>query len=721
MRKVAAAESASALPGTTAPRGAYNQLKSPTKQGRGQRGRKSGIQGSGVVVVVAYKIGRGTANDIVVEDSSVSRCHAELRVADDKCVLVDLGSTNGTCVREDGRWIEIEKASVARDERILLGEVVTTVTALIDSRRHEPPSLAVRSLPANERTTPGRNGRREEAPRTPAGAPPVFGEANDHARLIGRPRRDGRGPERRRAAPPRREPTPPSRGPIVYSGIAARVNGTPDAGPARTEPQLRSDRPASAPVPPQPRAAATSSQPAPSLRSTPYLQVPPFAPGLRPAGLADPPPAPVRVPVHRQAKRLALAAMGGLLALTIVVAGMRYGDRLVGVFGLTPDSRAAVIASTPARTAARLRRTGATTPGDRGWQRFIGGPGNDLFSAAARYRNGGVVLVGTTTAGLPASADLWAVRLSPDGKILWRRAFGGSGADRGLAVAAARDGGALVAGAADDRSAAWMLRLDAGGRKLWERKIKVGTRSFATAVVATPDGGFAALVVGRAAATAPARTWLVRLDDQGKELWRRPLRKGSVFGTDLVSIRDTGFAVAGVRTTDDSGPTLWVARLNNDGITRWERTLPQAGRDGRAFLRIARRDDIIIATTQRSGDKAATDGTLRLVRLDRDGDTLWDRTVKARTGLQITGMFLVKRGIIVSGVERSDTPWLARVDVAGAVVWERRFSALKAGRADAIAERGRGGILLAGRIDRGETRKQDGLLLLLDRAGRPQD
>jgi class 3 adenylate cyclase len=43
-------------------------------------------------------IGRASANDIVVEDSSASRRHAEIQVdeAADKIVIVDLGSTNGT-------------------------------------------------------------------------------------------------------------------------------------------------------------------------------------------------------------------------------------------------------------------------------------------------------------------------------------------------------------------------------------------------------------------------------------------------------------------------------------------------------------------------------------------------------------------------------------------------------------------------------------------------
>ncbi len=712
----------------------------------GQRGGIFGFEGNGGVIVVAYKIGRGPANDIVVEDSSVSRSHAELRVTDDKCVLVDLGSTNGTCVRENGRWIEIEKASVARDERILLGEVVTTVTALIERRSHEPQSLSVRSAPANEFTAPGRGGR-GDADAIPASAAPLFDEGNDHARLIGRRRRPGRSTGGDAAPMPRREPEPPSRGPIVQSGIAARVNGTPDAGPDRVGPRLsghhRPVAPApSASAPPAPAAAmprsmAPDGQSSAPPRSTPYLRVPAALSRRRsaaadvatPSGDAPVPAGIAAVFTLRQHhKWLAVAAVGALFAVTAVVATMRYGSTLAGIIGFDGEPQAQVAAAAPARKAAPTATPAAKSPVDREWQRFVGGPGDDGFAAAARYRDGGTILVGTTTAGMPANPDLWAVRLDRNGKILWRRAFGGPNADHGLAVAAARDGGALVAGETDNRGAAWMLRLDDTGQKRWAFKLSIGARSAATAAVEVPGGGFAVLVVGRDARTAADKTVLVRLDDDGKELWRRPLHKGpvgssvtsSVRGTDLVAIRKTGFAVAGTRKTDEGKTALWVARIDDEGKTVWQRTLPQAGRDARPFVRLARRDDLIVGATHLTDTAAPSDGTLRLVRLDRDGDTLWDRSVKARAGIRVTGMFLVKRGIIVAGIEDTETSWTARIDTAGAIVWERRFAGLKAGQANTIVERGRGHILVAGRVQRGERHKQDGLLLFLNRAGRPE-
>jgi len=79
-----------------------------------------------------YRVGRDPDNDIVIEHGSVSRAHCELKILDDGAILLaDLGSMNGTAVRQNGQWEQIEQATVERDERILLGEIVTTVAALL--------------------------------------------------------------------------------------------------------------------------------------------------------------------------------------------------------------------------------------------------------------------------------------------------------------------------------------------------------------------------------------------------------------------------------------------------------------------------------------------------------------------------------------------------------------------------------------------------------------
>jgi pSer/pThr/pTyr-binding forkhead associated (FHA) protein len=43
-------------------------------------------------------IGRGTDTDVMLDDSGVSRRHAEIHITDGRARIIDLGSTNGTFV-----------------------------------------------------------------------------------------------------------------------------------------------------------------------------------------------------------------------------------------------------------------------------------------------------------------------------------------------------------------------------------------------------------------------------------------------------------------------------------------------------------------------------------------------------------------------------------------------------------------------------------------------
>lgn len=65
-------------------------------------------------------IGRGSASDIRLDDTGVSRRHAEIRQEGDDVVVVDLGSTNGTSV--NGR--AVEHARLTPGDRIEVGRTV---------------------------------------------------------------------------------------------------------------------------------------------------------------------------------------------------------------------------------------------------------------------------------------------------------------------------------------------------------------------------------------------------------------------------------------------------------------------------------------------------------------------------------------------------------------------------------------------------------------------
>jgi predicted component of type VI protein secretion system len=68
-------------------------------------------------------LGRSRDADIRVADLNVSRKHAEVRQRGDECVVVDLGSTNGTLV--NGK--RVERARLREGDVITLGSTDVVV------------------------------------------------------------------------------------------------------------------------------------------------------------------------------------------------------------------------------------------------------------------------------------------------------------------------------------------------------------------------------------------------------------------------------------------------------------------------------------------------------------------------------------------------------------------------------------------------------------------
>ena len=79
-----------------------------------------------------YRIGRGSDVDIRIDDSTVSRVHAELVVtAKGAYYLTDCGSSSGSCVARNGEWQPVTQDFIASMDAILLGRYQTTVQQLM--------------------------------------------------------------------------------------------------------------------------------------------------------------------------------------------------------------------------------------------------------------------------------------------------------------------------------------------------------------------------------------------------------------------------------------------------------------------------------------------------------------------------------------------------------------------------------------------------------------
>ncbi len=207
------------------------------------------------------------------------------------------------------------------------------------------------------------------------------------------------------------------------------------------------------------------------------------------------------------------------------------------------------------------------------WQRTYGWHGVEWLGSVEQTGDGGYLMVATSTS-FGDSADVWVLKLGPDGSVERQVAYQGGSAH---AVKETRDAsgepdGYLVAGRSDSLDGggrgAWLLRLALDGSIVWQKGFTGTYPGESDAILQTfdPDGvptGF--VVAGSLVAIdggVNSNAWLMRLDPGGSRLWLAHYGGCGDQGMSAFELAravsptpDGGFLAAGYSQVADGGST----------------------------------------------------------------------------------------------------------------------------------------------------------------------
>ena len=159
------------------------------------------------------------------------------------------------------------------------------------------------------------------------------------------------------------------------------------------------------------------------------------------------------------------------------------------------------------------------------WQRSVGTAGLDGTFGTPRASvapdGSFFVTAGRNYQGDP-SDDLWLLKLSTTGTVLWERVYDFA-VDAPRSVAATPDDGCVLLGETTQPGSSdsdlWLLKLDPLGNVEWERRLGGTATDVAIGVDLTTDGGYIVSGATRSFGIAPTPgswLWTLRLDAQGQ-------------------------------------------------------------------------------------------------------------------------------------------------------------------------------------------------------------
>ncbi len=148
-------------------------------------------------------------------------------------------------------------------------------------------------------------------------------------------------------------------------------------------------------------------------------------------------------------------------------------------------------------------------------------------------------------------------------------------------------------------------------------------------------------------------------------------------GKDLVQTEDGGFLIGGDWDSNRQSD-FGALRVDRDGELIWQRSYGNFWHDGCNAVLGIKEDEFLLAgyAYPQDGDRSDKDGYL--VKIDGDGEVIWERTYGGAEGESFGDIIVVENGYALTGYTSSfgfggKDFWLVRVDVDGEEVWSDTY------------------------------------------------
>ncbi|MCX8150833.1 MAG: hypothetical protein N3D85_04970 [Candidatus Bathyarchaeota archaeon] len=264
-------------------------------------------------------------------------------------------------------------------------------------------------------------------------------------------------------------------------------------------------------------------------------------------------------------------------------------------------------------------------------------------------------------------------------KLVWERNYGGVGDDRCFSAVAAEAGYVLAGSSTSfggDETVGWVVRVDEDGKELWNWTFKEGFGTEFRQVLNLEDGF---LLLGNIFFDSGETSGLaVKLDKEGAVQWSTTLIAcDGVNKLFAVAKSVDGFLLAGLVESSEGGDShVWVVKLGFDGVLLWNKVYSDLCDSAGRGVAVTQDGYCVVAgyiDTLGSGNY-----DFLVLKLDSSGTVLWNRTYGGGESDKAYALALAFDGYVIVGDTRSkgagdSDVWIVKVDFDGNLVWETPF------------------------------------------------
>jgi len=358
------------------------------------------------------------------------------------------------------------------------------------------------------------------------------------------------------------------------------------------------------------------------------------------------------------------------------------------------------------------------------WDKTFGGSREDMGFSIIQTENEGYAIAGCTIPDREKRQDtwraklgyieltedkrqdIWIIKLDEKGNIEWDVVFGENGPDIANSIIRTKDGGYAIAGFIwtiyAGKQDIWIIKLDEKGNKEWDKTFDKDKNDVAYSIIQTKDGGYAIAASTGFKLWGEANCWVIKLDTKGNMEWDNNF--GGIGCDEIYSIiqtKDGGFITTGDVWSKGAGRgDVYVAKLNKRGDLVWDKTF--GGSENDEAHSIIQTDDEGYAVTGFTVSEDTGDRDFWVIKLDKDGNEVWDKTLGGISEDWANSIIQTKDGgYAVTGWTKSmgagkTDVWIVKLDKRGNLVWDKTFGGSENDEAHSIIQTKDGGYAVTG-------------------------
>ncbi len=316
-----------------------------------------------------------------------------------------------------------------------------------------------------------------------------------------------------------------------------------------------------------------------------------------------------------------------------------------------------------------LLRTDAA--GEVLWEEIYESEGYASAQAIQPTQDGGLLVSGVTSSET-GGMDIFLMKLDQDRQKVWTKTFGGPLDEFGGAWQMA-DGGYVLGGCLVDpndlvvenpgvagyggfagRSNIYLARVDAEGNELWSRSYGGENNVMASSALLTPDGGFLILATIMYFPDNDDDIYLLKVDQNGDEVWSRTWEEGNMNGYEVIQTSDGNYLITGsYAPSGDAASTNYdhlFIKVDPQGDEIWTSTFGEPDMYDWGFVLAETTDGGYIVAGDRVKDLHTWDADISLVKIDAQGQLVWQQTIETNTHTMLAEILLhPDGGYVIAG------------------------------------------------------------------------